>query len=164
MVKVGGKNKSDKKFWTNLFEVIHIPLFLYVLYIIIMEGLGLQDLFIEYSIYLSIVGFLFVLFVYGFSGYRAAKLSELKIKPWIAGLFVGFVGSFVSFVISIVVMYFFPEVLASKFAEISSSAVDVEMMSNLSNVFVWIGGIVSLIFSSGFGALIGLIGGVIGRK
>ena len=163
---MGKKTNNNKSFWKNLFEVIYIPLFLYILYIIIIEGLGVRTMLINYSIYLTIFGFLFTIFIFGFAGYRAAKLSDLKIKPVIAGLFVGLIGSLISFGISMIIIYVFPEIMLEQAkAAIAGSEVELgEGFVEMGKTFAIIGGVVGTLFTSGFGALFGFIGGAIGRK
>jgi len=156
---------NNKKFsFSNLFEVVSVPLFIYLLYIIIMEGFDIELKFLDYSIYFRILGFLITVFVFGFSGYNAAKLDKLKVKPWFAGLIVGFIGSVVSLGISIVIFYYFPQEIMNSIVDSGVEIVIDDKMKSFMTNMMWIGGIISIVLKSGFGALFGFIGGSIGKK
>lgn len=180
------KSVNNKNFFLRVFDVIDIPLFLYLGWSLISVFIQKQNFYLDYYIYFAIFGLVLAIFFPGFAGFRATKDKFANIKPWIAGLSLSLLVSIFSLSLGIVNLIYFSDSLSedlsssfidtnadSDYIDESAQIEDVQTQNNLdfseedfsNKLLLWtiIGGAISIVFTSIFGALFGLIGGAIGK-
>jgi len=182
------KNDDDNNnsFLLRLFDIIDLPLFIFLAMVITIGALSTQVFFIEYTVYASGISILVGLFLKGLAGFRAAKDKESHIKPWLAGLSLAFVVSVFSIILTVVTTLYLPnpalddtmtmlnsnsdninefddEDLNTDEFEVIESQESIEINKFDIAKFAVIGGLLSMLFSCLSGALLGMLGGAIGR-
>lgn len=172
-----------------MFNVIDLPLFLYLGLTLFTQIINTQSFYLDYVIYFGIGGFVIGAFLQGFAGFRAAKDKSSNVKPWIAGLSTALIVGIFSLILSVVMIVYFPtpigdltgmnidtqsEEIIIEDEEFDNEEIIVKDDFGLNEMgkggwddpllsWTLIGGGIGVLFSSLWGALCGLIGGAIGK-
>ena len=167
--KLNQKNtKNNENFFIRLFDIISIPFFVLLMIIILEDQLLKFDFYFEYALYIGLISGLISLLMYGLAGYIAKKETTKNIKPTIAGLSLGILIGIVSFTLT---LFFTPDLsqLDNQINQenlddqVQTYSIESETESNPFQIFIYIIGVIGIIFSGLIGMLFGFIGGKVAQ-